>query len=79
MNDKFTTLLNRIKADHHIFSVDEAKTKQGSILPILSVLGWDVFDTNEVIPEYSVESKKVDYSLRLQGQNKVFLEAKKAS
>ena len=59
-------------------SFDESRTKNGMILPILRSLGWDPFDINEVYPEYSVENGRVDYSLRISGSNKVFVEAKRA-
>jgi len=42
-------------------------------------LGWNPFNTDEVYLEYSVSSKKVDYALRYNGQNKVFIEVKKVS
>ena len=42
-------------------------------------LGWDPFNIDEVYPEYSVRSARVDYSLRIFGNNKVFVEAKRAS
>lgn len=79
MNENFSARLNQIKINQSDFSIDEANTKQHAILPILDILGWQVYDTKEVILEHRVEGGKVDYSLRLQGQNKVFLEAKKAS
>lgn len=58
---------------------DEASTKQAVVLPILSKLGWDIFNRNEVYPEYSTEGKRVDYSLRLMNSNKVFIEVKRIS
>jgi hypothetical protein len=58
-------------------SRDEASVKQGVILPILQLLGWDPFDLHEVEPEYSVGGRRVDYALRVYGSAKVFLEAKK--
>jgi len=58
---------------------DEAATKQSIILPLLQKLGWDIFNRDEVYPEYSIETRKVDYSLRINNENKVFLEAKKTS
>lgn len=79
MNEKLTALFNRIKADSNFLTVSEAQTSQGIILPILNNLHWDVFDTTEVMPEYSVGGKRVDFALRIQGQNKVFLEIKKTS
>ena len=49
------------------------------ILPLLSKLGWDSFNIDEVVPEYSVGEKRVDYALRIQNANKVFIEVKKPS
>ena len=41
----------------------EAAVSQGVVLPILNVLGWPVFDTSVVIPEYSLEGRRVDFAL----------------
>ncbi|MGQ9874110.1 MAG: hypothetical protein ACUVSL_02470 [Chloroflexus sp.] len=41
----------------------EAAVSQGVVLPSLHELGWPVFDTNVVIPEYSVEGRRVDFAL----------------
>lgn len=57
---------------------DEATTKQIIILRLFSILGWNVYDPDEVRPEHSVGGKKVDYSLRHREQNKVFVEVKKS-
>lgn len=53
MNEKLSALFNRIKADSNLLTVSEAQTSQGIVLPILSYLGWDFFNTGEVTPEYS--------------------------
>ena len=45
---------------------------------ILTTLGWNQFDANEVIPEYDVGGTRVDYALSTDGTNKVLLEAKRA-
>ena len=45
----------------------------------LYFLGWDTFNVEEVTPEYSVKSTRVDYSLRLNDANKAFVEVKKTS
>ena len=63
--------------DMQLVSFDEAATKQGVVLRILSLLGWDTFNVEEVCPEYSVGEKKVDYALRHNNSNKVFIEVKK--
>lgn len=79
MNEKLSILFKRIKADSNLLTVSEAQTSQGIVLPILNNLGWDVFDTSEVTPEYSVGGRRVDFALRIQSINKVFLEIKKTS
>ncbi len=45
---------------------------------ILTTLGWNQFDYNEVTPEFDVGGVRVDYTLRTDGANRVFLEAKRA-
>ncbi|MEP7037735.1 MAG: restriction endonuclease subunit R [Acidobacteriota bacterium] len=79
MNEKLSALFTRIKADSNLLTVSEAQTSQGIVLPILNNLGWEVFDTTEVTPEYSVGGRRVDFALRIQLINKVFLEIKKTS
>lgn len=77
MQDKLKSFIEDLKADRRIASFDEAATKQVVILKILSILGWDTFDIDEVIPEYSVAGKRVDYSLRVNNVNKAFIEVKR--
>ena len=79
MNDRLTAEIERIRSNSSIPSLDEANVKQGVILPILNILDWDPFNIDEVKPEYSVGGGNVDYSLRLNGDNRVFLEAKRPS
>lgn len=56
----------------------EAAVSQGIVLPTLQQLGWPVFDISVVIPEYSIEGRRVDYAL-CHPANKpyVFVEVKK--
>ncbi|MGL6298727.1 MAG: type I restriction endonuclease [Methanobacteriaceae archaeon] len=77
--EKLENLIESIKNNRAIHTRDEAAAKSGIIIPILHYLGWNVFDIDEVFPEYSVDNRKVDYSLRLNNVNKVFIEAKRAS
>ncbi len=77
MEEKLLELIKKIQSDRRIVSFDEASTKQAVILRILSCLGWDAFNIDEVHPEYSVGGKKVDYALRYNNYNKVFIEVKK--
>ena len=57
--------------------LDESATKQGVVLRLLSLAGWDVFNVSEVTPEYTVGGKRVDYALRPDSQNAVFIEVKR--
>ena len=56
----------------------EAAVSQGILLPALHELGWPVFDTSIVIPEFSVEGRRVDYALcHPENRPCVFIEVKK--
>jgi len=56
----------------------EAAVSQGILLPALHELGWPVFDTSIVIPEFSVEGRRVDYALcHPENRPSVFIEVKK--
>lgn len=56
----------------------EAAVSQGILLPTLHVLGWPVFDTSIVTPEYTVEGRRVDYALcNPPNRPYVFIEVKK--
>jgi len=58
--------------------ISEAAVSQGILLPALHELGWPVFDTSIVIPEFSVEGRRVDYALcHPENRPAVFIEVKK--
>jgi len=77
MQEQLKVFIDRLKTDRRIETFDEASTKQAIVLRLLSLLGWDTFNTDEVTPEYSVAGKRVDYSLRLNNLNKAFIEVKR--
>ena len=79
MKNKIISFIESLKSDRRIETFDEAATKQAIVLRLLSLLGWDTFNISEVTPEYSVGSQRVDYSLRINNSNKVFIEVKKIS
>jgi hypothetical protein len=59
-------------------SLDEASTRQAVIGRILHLLGWDIFNVDEVIPEYPVGDTKIDYALKTGRYNdKLFIEVKR--
>ncbi len=57
--------------------MNEAQTRQGYILPLFVALGWDISNISEVTPEEKVSRGWVDYSFRLAGIPRFFLETKK--
>ncbi|HLG30534.1 MAG TPA: hypothetical protein VI387_10015 [Candidatus Brocadiales bacterium] len=79
MKEQLLSFIENIRVDKRINSFDEAATKQGIILPLLSKLGWDVFNIDEVKPEQEAGGGNVDYALRLNNSNKVFIEVKRPS
>jgi len=79
MTQPLKEFLESLKENTKIPAYSEAATKQALVLPILQRLDWNISDVEEVAPEYEVESRKVDFSLRVAGKNRVFLEVKKPS
>lgn len=62
----------------------EEATKQALILPMLEALGYDIWNPNEVCPEYDADfavkkagqREKVDYAILINGTPRIFIEAK---
>ncbi|MBI5968772.1 MAG: restriction endonuclease subunit R [Deltaproteobacteria bacterium] len=79
MDNRIRNLILDVRSNERIGTFDEATTKQAIVLRLLSELGWPVFNTEEVKPEYSVSNRRVDYALRINNSNKVFLEVKKVA
>ena len=77
MNEKLLAFVKEVQKNKQLNSFNEESTKQGVILRMLASLGWDPFNPNEITPEYSVGGKRVDYALRYNDSNKVFIEVKK--
>lgn len=65
-----------------IIETEEA-TKNALVMPFLhTVLGYDVFDPAEVVPEFTADvatkkGEKVDYALKQDGEVKILIECKK--
>lgn len=79
MIEKISAFVEDLKSNLKLSTYGEEATKQSIILPILNLLGWNVFVNEEVKPEFPVENGRVDYSLRIKNVNEVFIEVKKAS
>lgn len=60
----------------------EEATKNSLVMPFLQLLGYNVFDPTEVVPEFTSDfgnrrGEKVDYALMQNGQPIILIEAKK--
>lgn len=68
-----------LKSNKKILQFDEASTKQAIIMRILSSLGWDIFNIEEVTPDISVKSDIIDYALKIKNSSVMFILVKKPS
>ena len=66
--------IKEIRNDSNISTWNEAQAREWIIRPILDLLGWG---RREITPEYGVGTRRVDYALEINGDNEVFIEAKK--
>jgi predicted type IV restriction endonuclease len=79
MEKELSRVIQEIRSNRSLLAVDEASTKAGVVMRLLSVLGWNPFNVEEVKPEYVTGAKRVDYALRISNANKVFIEVKRMS
>lgn len=77
MEDCVRERIRRLLAGQQLATLPEAAIKNAVILPVLRCLNWDVEDVNEVYPELPVDGGRVDYGLRVNGTNEVFVEVKR--
>jgi hypothetical protein len=76
---KVIEFIKKLQSDNRFASFDEAAIKQAVVLKILSLLDWDPFDMDEVQPEYPVNGARVDFLLRHNSTEKVFVFVKKGN
>lgn len=80
--ERLQALSKKSKQVSSTLTTEEA-TKNALIMPFLhSVLGYDVFDPNEVVPEFIADTatkkgEKVDYALIKDGEVQILIECKK--
>ena len=79
MSGRSFEMVTTIRSSVPLRNLDEAATKQGIVLRLLSLAGWNPFDLSEVVPEFTVGSQRVDYALRLDSSSKAFIEVKRPS
>jgi hypothetical protein len=73
-------LSERIRTSSSAILTEEA-VKTSVILPFFRALGYDVFDPNEVVPEFTADAvgkkgEKVDYAIKLDGEIRILVECK---
>ncbi|MDP2494507.1 type I restriction endonuclease [Shimia thalassica] len=81
--EEVANLANRSKAAEEQAMTEEA-TKTSVVLPFLRALGFDVFNLDEVVPEYIADvgtkkGEKVDFALKIDGKVSMLVEVKPIS
>ena len=79
--DQLQALATKIQRQRDQIETEEA-TKTAFVMPFISLLGYDVFDPSEVVPEYTADvgikrGEKVDYAILHEGQAVILFECKK--
>lgn len=83
-SEQLQSLAKKITQQSSMIATEEA-TKNAFVMPFLNrVLGYDVFDPTEVIPEFTADTgikkgEKVDYAILKDGQVQILVECKKYS
>ncbi|EHM48685.1 type I restriction enzyme HsdR N-terminal domain-containing protein [Hafnia alvei] len=82
ISEKLAALSGKIKNQAHMIQTEEA-TKAAFVMPFISsILGYDVFDPEEVTPEYicdigTKKGEKIDYAIKKDGNIQILIECKK--
>ena len=81
--DHIKKLGKKVVAQKELLQTEEA-TKNALVMPFIVALGYDVFDPEEVVPEYVADvgmkkGEKVDYVLIANGEPQMIIECKKAN
>lgn len=78
MKKEIIAFIDELKSNKQLVTFDENTIKQTILMKLLFSLGWDIFNIDEVNPNYPAEKPEVDYCLRLDGTNKILVNVKKA-
>ncbi len=71
--------IKKLQSEGRFHNLDEAALKQSVVLKILSLLDWDPFDLDDIQPEHTIEGGKIDFSLKQNDPNRVFLVVRKGN
>lgn len=80
LEEKIKSFIQRLESMKDSISTEEA-TKTSLIMPFFSMLGYDVFNPTEFIPEFTADvgikkGEKVDYAIVFNGEPSILIEAK---
>lgn len=77
MDDQIVSFIGGLKSDKQVASLDEAAIKQTVVMRLLFLLGWDIFNIDEVNSNCKAKNQLIDYSLRSQSSDKIFISVQK--
>jgi hypothetical protein len=77
MKKQIVSFIDELKSNKKVSAFDEASTKQAVVLRLLSFLGWDIFNVEEVYPDFSTNSSTISYALRIRNSSKIYIEVKR--
>lgn len=80
MKDALKKIAERIEKTFDRIETEEA-TKNAFVMPFIQLLGYDIFDPEEVIPEFTADlgikkGEKVDYAIFHDGEPAILIECK---
>lgn len=81
--ERLTALAAKVRQQREIIETEEA-TKNAFVMPFISsILGYDVFNPLEVIPEFTADvgikkGEKIDYAIVKDGEVQILIECKKS-
>ncbi|GED08800.1 type I restriction endonuclease [Cellulosimicrobium cellulans] len=81
IGERLSSLATKVRQQKATIQTEEA-TKNAFVMPFISlVLGYDVFNPNEVIPEFTADvgtkkGEKIDYAIVKDGELQMLIEAK---
>lgn len=80
LNEKLNQFISRIEAIKDSIQTEEA-TKTSMIMPFFQLLGYDIFNPMEFVPEYTADigikkGEKIDYAILVDDKPLIFIECK---
>ena len=83
-DERLAALATKVQNQREAIQTEEA-TKNAFVMPFIStILGYDVFNPLEVVPEFTADvgvkrGEKVDYAIMRDGEVQILIECKKST